>query len=143
MAFQIKGALKATQLRGKKVAHVKGRQRINWFANELDSFNNSVEQSRSVISDEQYNILLMSIDGNTNKISQRDLEDRKEKYAIGVDKKQKVMESEQRPSAPDCTAEMGGGIKIGELTVDQGEAIKAEIDFRAIKYSKQYSRLSH
>ena len=38
---------------------------------------------------------------------------------------------------------MGGGITIGELMVDRCEAIKAEIEFRAIKYSKQYSRLSN
>ena len=33
--------------------------------------------------------------------------------------------------------------KIVELIVDRCEAIKAEIEFRAIKYSKQYTRLSH
>ena len=85
----------------------------------------------------------MFIEGDTNKIKWRDLEDQKEKYAIGVYKKQKVMKSEQCPSAPDCTAKKGGGIKIGEFTVDWIEAIRVEIEFLAIKYSKQYSWLSH
>ena len=55
----------------------------------------------------------MFIDGNTNIISQRDLKDWKKKYAIGVDKKQKVTKSEQYPYALDYSAEMDGGIKIG------------------------------
>ena len=60
----------------------------------------------------------MFIDGDTNKISQRDLEDWKKKYTICVIKKQKVTKLEQCRSAPDCTAEVGSDIKLGELTVD-------------------------
>ena len=47
--FNEEVALKVTQLQGKKVAHAEGRQQTHWFANELDSFNSNVEQSRSVI----------------------------------------------------------------------------------------------
>ena len=96
-----------------------------------------------MIGGDQYTILLMFIAGDTNTKSRRDLEDRKEKYTIGVGKKQKLTKLEQCRSAPNCMVEVGSVAKLGELTVDRGEAIKAEIDFCAIKYSRQYSRLSH
>ena len=127
--FNQESALRATQLRGKKVAHIEGRQRTHWFANKLDSFNKNVEKSKVTIGDDRCKKVLDHIDGDTNKASRKDLEDRKDKYAIGVRKKRKTNKSEVCPAAPDCSAEMGGGIKIKELTASRDNEIKAEIIF--------------
>ena len=82
------------------------------YADHCDGFNSRTNQTRADIGDEKYKQLLNYIDGDANKISRVDLEERKEKYAKGILKPRKITKAEQNSFGVDIPAEMDGGIRI-------------------------------
>ena len=130
--------------KGKKVIErVEGRQRVEMFSNQCDFFSARAKRARADARDGKYQQLFDFITGNKNRISCVDIEARKRKYEEGVAKPRKPTKSEQCKCGADITPAMNGGIKIGKLLAKYEKEIKAEIEFRGIKYQGEYSKLRH
>ena len=83
------------------------------------------------------------VTGDKNRISRVDIDTRMKKYEEGVAKPRKPTKSEHCKCGADITPAMNGGIMIGKLLVKYEKEIKAEIEFRGIKYQGEYSDLKH
>ena len=81
--------------------------------------------------------------GNKNRISRVDIEARNKKYEEGVAKQCKPTKSEQCKCSVDIPPAMNREIRIGKLLAKYEKEIKAEIEFRGIKYQGEYSDLGH
>ena len=129
---------------GKKaIERVEGQKRVEMFADHCNSMNLRAERARLAVGPSQCALLTKYLEGDTNRSSRVDLEERKEKYAEGINKKRKITKSEQNSCGADVPAKMDGGITIRNLQVKYDTQIKAEIIFRGIKLDKLYKDLKH
>ena len=97
----------------------------------------------SSVGPSQCALLTKYLEGDINRSSRIDLEERKEKCAGGINKKRKIIKSEQNSCGADVPAKMDGGITIRNLQVKYDAQIKAEIIFRGIKLDKSHKDLKH
>ena len=76
------------------------------------------------------------LEGDSNRISHTDLEAEKQKYQDGINKPRKITKSEKSICGPDIPAEMGGCLKKKDIQLKYDKEIRAEIEFRRLKYPK-------
>ena len=71
-----------------------------------------------------------------NKVSHVDLDERKDRFVVGIDKQHKITKSEMNKCGPDVPAEMDGGLKKKKIQRRYNRGIRVEMEHRHIKYPK-------
>ena len=89
-------------------------------------------QLPTVSRQENYQKFVTFIEDTANKMSHADLEARKKKYSIGLEKNRKVTKSERSSCGIDVPAGMDSGLKIKDTQKKHGKEIKVEISSQRI-----------
>ena len=77
----------------KTIERVAGRQRVELYGKYCDTFNSRVEASRAAIGDERCQQVFSHVATDNNKVSRLDLDARKDRFAMGIDKQHKITKS--------------------------------------------------
>ena len=114
--FAIDKEKKAHKEDGKKIIlRVEERHCVQMFSDYCNVFNARAEETHTDIRDKTYWRLVKYLEGDTNRMNNADLEERKVIHDKRINELKKVTKSKQCFCGPDVPAQMDGGIIIRNL----------------------------